>query len=176
MRTKIISLFAIIFCLVVLAGCTTSDPSKPKTTKVNMGDFFKEYCDIYVNKFQSKDLESYGIEVINDMGVGYYNTVDECVEKMSKIDKLAEDACEQYGKANGIDCNEARLTRQENYKKNMTKDGCIENGKGNRCFLFDTSQPQWSGADAGQISDANVKYTECLQKVEYACSELPKTW
>ncbi|MCK5459922.1 hypothetical protein KAI52_02310 [Candidatus Parcubacteria bacterium] len=183
MRVKTVFLLAVMFCLVVLAGCsitdsdnTTSDSGKSKTTKVSMEGFFKEYCGIYVNKFQSRDLKSYRIEESGNMGYGYYESIDECIEEMLKIDKLAEDACEQYGKASGIDCGEAMFARQENFKKNMTQSGCVENGKSNRCFLFDTSQSRWADASADQTREANIKYSECLQKVEYACAELPKNW
>ncbi|MBU0596553.1 hypothetical protein KJ641_04150 [Patescibacteria group bacterium] len=171
---KIILIFGIL--ILTGGGCANSDLDKTKITKIDMQSFFTEYCDIYVNNYQSRDLESYGIEITNDMGVGYYNDVDECVQEMLKIDQSSENACEQYGKSSGVYCDEAMQIRQETYKKSMTKDGCIENGKNNRCALFDTSQPQWSGADAVEISSANAKYAECLQKVEYACSEIPKSW
>lgn len=58
MRTKIVFLFVIMFCLVILVGCTTTDHDISKPTKINREDFFKKYCDIYVNKFQSNDLKS----------------------------------------------------------------------------------------------------------------------
>lgn len=45
----------------------------------------------------------------------------------------------------------------------MTKDGCIENGKNNRCALFDTSQPRWTDVSTNQISEANVKHATLLE-------------
>ncbi|HUT22051.1 MAG TPA: hypothetical protein VMX18_01430 [Candidatus Bipolaricaulota bacterium] len=176
MRTKKIFLSTLFLCLIMLTGCNASDTDESETTKTDMGEFFNEYCDIYVNKFQARDLESYGIKITDNMGYGYYNTIDECVKELLTIDNQAADACSLYAKTNGLDCDKAGQTRQENYKKNMTKDGCVQNGKNNRCALFDTSQPQWSGADTAQISDANVKYTDCLQKVDYACGGLPESW
>lgn len=177
MRIKIVYLGGIIFCLVFLVGCGTSSVQKNNLVQKNdMEEFFKEYCDIYVNKYQSRDLKSYDIEKSDNMGYGYYDTIDECIQEMMKTDKLSEDSCQQYRKSMDLDCNEVRKKRQETYKKAMTYDGCIANGKSSRCFMFDTSQSQWVGASADQISNANVKYTECLQKVEFACAKVPKTW
>ncbi len=173
---KILPTFILALCFTIFVGCTTSDLDKPKSKTANMGSFFAEYCDIYVNKFQSRDLESYGIKNTGDMDFGYYNNIDECVEEMLKIDQLSEKTCEKYSQGENLDCDAARVERQGSYKKAMTYDGCIANGKGNRCFIFDTSQPRWSGTDSGQINEANVTYTECLQKVEYACEEVPKNW
>lgn len=176
MRKKAIYLFLAFFCLVVLTSCSKSGIGNSKTANNNMRDFLLEYCDIYVNKFQEKDLESYGIELTIDMGGGYYKTENDCVVEMLKIDNESEKACKQYGESIGQDCDKARQARKNNYKKRMTKNGCIENGKNNRCAMFDTAQSQWSGVSSMQIKDANMRYVECLQKVEDTCSNLPKNW
>ena len=170
MRIKIVYLCGIIFCLTFLVGCGASPAKKNDLVQKNSTEeFFKKYCDIYVNKYQSRDLEFYGYV--------YYNTIDDCIQEMMKEDKLSEDFFQQqFGKSMNFDYNDIRKERQETYKKEMTYDGCIADGKSNGCFLFDTSQPQWVDASADQISSANVKYTECLQKIEYACAKVPKTW
>jgi len=139
-------------------------------------EFLEEYCDLYVNKFQTKDLESYGIEVTGNEKIGYYADVASCVAQMRKFEEESESICEQYGQRTGISCDEAREIRKQNYKKNTTYDGCIQTGRGFRCFMFDTSQEHWQGAEASQISSANKNFAECMEKVEYACSDLPKSW
>ena len=176
MRNKIILIGCLFFVVVLMGIGCNKQGNNIKVSQSDMENFFKKYCDVYINKYQARDLKSYGIEVGNNMEVGYYKDVSECVKEMLKSDQLSEDACKQYKKNSDQDCNKARASRQATYKKQMTKKGCLENGKNNRCFMWDTTQSRWQGANAGQISSAKAQYTECLQKVDYACADLPESW
>ncbi len=136
--------------------------------------FYKNYCEIHVNSFQDNLVEYFdgSIEGAKTIGGGYFETVEECVQKKTEQEESVFQACQEYGK---MDCSQEIDKLREVAKKIITLQGCIDFWGGAYCGMYNPDKAADLGATADEIAAATQIYTECMAEINDLCGDLPKS-
>jgi hypothetical protein len=145
MNKKIIILPIVLLLALVLVGAMCS------STK----SFYKRACKISV-PFQEKLSDYYDTD--SNSGWGYYDDVDECIEKSIEMEEELYDNCMDE-EEDEEKCDESIGEWREVIAEALTKDGC---------------EKLYSGMQCAYYSKGSSDYKNCTDDVEKLCEDLPE--
>ena len=154
-----------ILLLLVLAfsgfGCTKS----PKS-------FYKKLCKTAV-PFQEKvrDYYEYG-DSYSDLG--YYDDVDECIEKSLETEEELYEGCLEEKDDDKKKCQGLIDDYRETIAEILTKEGCEKMYGGFGCVAYKVTSDTKKYLSAQEIADMEDKYDECMEDIVELCEDLPK--
>jgi len=159
-RTNIAISIILLAAFLILPGCTKSPAS-----------FYKKVCKRSFS-MQEKLEDFYGYELTGSE-IGFYDDVDECVEKSVETEQdLYEECLDEKGN-DEEDCQEMIDKLREEISKYVTRDGC-EDLYGYKCVAIKPTAETKKYASSAEIAQMEEEYEECMEEVEELCEDLPE--